>query len=105
MVVCRVVLLGVCFRMSLCRLECRSVRLCVVGALSFLVSRILGHVRSPLIGGSASVNILSGVFCPSTTPRAVVSASSLCVTPVCDLAYMCVVSHVISCADDVVRTL
>jgi hypothetical protein len=37
MVLWRFVLLGVCFRMSLCRLGCRSVRLCVVGVLSFLV--------------------------------------------------------------------
>ena len=57
-----VVVLGVCFRMSLCRLECMSARLCVLGVLSFLVSRIYGHVRSPLIGGSAFVNIISGVL-------------------------------------------
>ena len=77
MVLCRVVLLGVCFRMSLGRFECRSVMLCVVGVLSLLVSRIWGHVLSPLIGGSASVNMMSGGFCPSTTFRAAVSASSL----------------------------
>jgi len=57
-----VMLLGVCFRMSLCRLECRSDRLCVLGVLSFLVPRIWGHVRSPLMGGSASVIIMFGVF-------------------------------------------
>ena len=33
---------------------------------------------------AASVNIMSGVLCPSTTLRAVVSAPSLWVTPVCD---------------------
>ena len=86
-----VVVLGVCFRMSLCRLECRSARLCVEGVLSLFVSRSFGHVRSPLIGGSAYVNMISGVFCPSTTPRAAESASSLWVTPVCDLTFpMCV---------------
>jgi len=106
MVIWQVMLLGVCVRMSLCRLECRSARFCVLGVLSVLVPRIWGHVQSPLIGGFASVNIMSGVFCPSTTPRAAVSASSLCVTPVCDLTLpMCVVSHVISCADDVICEL
>jgi len=85
MVLWRAVLLGVCVRISLCKLECRSAKLCVMGVLSFLIPRIWGHVLSPLIGGSASVNIMSGGLCPSTTPRAAVSASSLCVTPVCDL--------------------
>ena len=85
MVLWRAVLLGVCFWISLCRLECRSTRLCVLGVVSLLFSRIWGHVLSPLIGGSASVNVMSGVFCPSTTPRAAVSASSLCLTLVCDL--------------------
>ena len=72
-----VVVLGVCFRMSLCKLACSSARLCVVGVLSFLGTRSFGHVRSPLIGGSASVNVISGVLCPSTTPLAALSASSL----------------------------
>ena len=77
--------------MSLCKLACMSARLCVVGVLFLLASLTFGHVRSPLIGGSASVNIISGVFCPSTTPRAAESASSLWVTPVCDLTLpMCV---------------
>ena len=75
-------LLGVCVRMSLCRLECRLARLCMLGNVSFLVQRIWGHVLSPLIGGSAYVNIMSGVLCPSTTPRAAVFVSSLCLTPV-----------------------
>ena len=70
-------MLGVRFRMSLCRLECRSARLCEVGVLSFFGTRSFGHVRNPLIGGSASVNMISGVLCPFTTPLAVVSASSL----------------------------
>ena len=84
MVLWRVVLLGVCVRMSLCKLECRSARFCMLSGVSFFVSRIWGHVLSPLIGGSASVNVMSGVFCPSTTLRVAVSASSMCVTPVCD---------------------
>ncbi len=54
--------LGVCVRMSLRRLECRSARLCVLGDVSFLVPRIWGHVLSPLIGGSAYVNVMSGFF-------------------------------------------
>ena len=97
MVLCRVTVLGVCFRMILCRLECRSVRLCVAGVLSFLVSRIWGHVLSPLICGSASVNIMSSGCCPSTTLRAAVFASSLWVTPVCDLTFpMCVLYPMLS---------
>jgi hypothetical protein len=97
MVLWRFVVLGVCVRMSLCRLECRLARLCMLGDVSFLVPRIWGHVLSPLIGGSASVNVMSAVFCPSTTPRATVSASSLCVTPVCDSTLpMCVVYHMLS---------
>ena len=97
MVLWRVVLLGVCVRMSLCKLECRSARLCMLGGMSFLVPRIWGHVLSPLIGGSASVNVMSGVFCPSTTLRADVSASSVCVTPVCDLTLpMCVMYPMLS---------
>ena len=91
MVLWRVMVLGVCLRMSLCRLEWRYARLCVVGVLSLLVPLSFGHARSPLIGGSASVNMMSGVLCPCTTPLAALSASSLWVTPVCDLTLpMCV---------------
>ncbi len=91
MVLWHVVVLGVCVRMSLCKLEWRSARFCMLGVVSFLVPRICGHVLSPLIGGSASTNVMSGVFFPSTTPRAAASASSLCLTPVCDLTLpMCV---------------
>jgi hypothetical protein len=91
MVLWGVVVLGVCVRISFCRLEFMSVKLCMLGDVSFLVPRIWGHVPSPLIGGSASVNIMSGGLCPSTTPRAAMSASSLCVTLVCDLTLpMCV---------------
>ena len=73
-----------CVRMSLCKLEWRSA-LCMLGVVSFFVPRISGHVLSPLIGGSASTNVMSGVFGPSTTPRAAASASLSCATPVCDL--------------------
>ena len=93
----RVVVLDMCVRMSLCRLEYKSARLCMLGDVSFWVPRIWGHVLSPLIGGSASVNVMSAIFFPSTTPRAVVSASSLCVTPVCDFTLpMCVLCHMLS---------
>ncbi len=69
----------------------------MVGVLSFLVSRIWDHVRSPLTGGSSSVNIMSGSFCPSTKPRAAMSASSLWVTPVFDLTLpMCVMYPILS---------
>ncbi len=90
-------MLGVCVRMSLCKLECGSGRLCMLDGLSFFVPRNWGHVLSPLIGGSASANVMSGVMCHFTTPRAAVSASSLCVTPVCDLTLpMCVMYHMLS---------
>ncbi len=103
MVLWRVVVLGACAVMSLCRLECRSARLCMLGDVSFLIPHIWGHVLSPLIGGFASVHVMSGVFFPSTTPRAALSVSSLCVTPVFIFAYVCAISDVVSCADDVVR--
>ena len=62
-----------------------------LGGVSLLVLLIWGQVLSPPNGGFASVNIMSSVLCPSTTLRSVVSASSLCVTPVCDLTVpMCV---------------
>ena len=79
--------LNVCVRMSLRRLECRSAtNLVTLGGVSFLVFLISAHVLSLPIGGSSFVNIMSGVLCsPSTTLRSVASASSLCVTPVCDL--------------------
>ena len=98
-------MLGVCVRMSLCRLDRKSVRLYMLGDVSFLVPRIWGHVLSPLTCGSASVNVMSGIFHPSTTPGAAVSASSLCVTPVCDLTLpMCVLYPMLSlCAEDVIR--
>jgi hypothetical protein len=57
----------------------------MLGVASLLFPCIWGHFLSPLIGGSALVNVMSGVFFPSTTLRAAMSASSLCVTPVCDL--------------------
>ena len=78
-------MLDVCARMILRRMECRSANLVRLGGVSLLVLLIWGQVLSPPVGGSASVNIISGVLCPSTTVRANVSASSLCVTPVCYL--------------------
>ena len=88
-----VVELVVCVRVSLRRLECRLASLVIVGVESWLVVRIRGHVLSPptYTGGSASMNIMSGALFPSTILRATGSASSLCVTPVCDLSSpMCV---------------
>ena len=77
--------------MILRRLECRLANFVILGGVSLLGFLIWGQVLSPPIGGSASVNIMSGVLCPSTTLRAVMAASSLCVTPVCDLTLpMCV---------------
>ena len=84
-------LLEMCVRMILRRLESRSANLVTLGVVSLLFSFIWGQVLSPPIGGSASENVMSGVLRPSTTSRAAVSASSLCVTSVCDLILpMCV---------------
>ena len=90
--------LDVCVRMILRRLGCRSASLAKLGGVSFLVFLICGQVLSrPPIGGSASVNIMSGVLCSSSALRAAVSASSLCVTPVCDLTLaMCVLYPMLS---------
>ncbi len=91
--------LDVCARMILRSLECRSANLVTLGGVSLLVILIWGQVLSPPIGGSTSVNVMSGVLCPSATLRAVVSASSLCVTPVCDLTLpMCVLYPMLSLA-------
>jgi hypothetical protein len=54
--------LGVCVRMSLGKFEWRSAKLCMLGVVSFWVPCIWGHVLSPLMGGSASVNVVSGVL-------------------------------------------
>jgi len=78
----------VCVRMSLRRLEGRSASLSMLGGVSVFVSRSWCEVLIPPTGGSASVNIMSGVLCPSTTLRADVSASSLCVTLVCGLTLL-----------------
>jgi hypothetical protein len=86
-----VVVLYLCVRMSLRKLESKSASLPMLDDVSLLVFRVWDQVLSPLTGGSASVNILSGDLCPSTTLCAVVSASSFCVTPVCDFTLpMCV---------------
>ena len=79
---CRVIVLDVCHRMILRSLECRSANLVTLGGVSLLVLLIWGQVLGPPISGFASLNVMSGVLCPSTTLRADVSASSLCVTPV-----------------------
>ena len=60
----RVEVLGVFVRMSLCKFEWRSAKLCMLGVVSFLVPRIWGHVLNPLMGGSPSMNVMSIVFCP-----------------------------------------
>ncbi len=73
------VALVVCDRISLRRLECRSASLVMLGGVFLIVFRVWGQVPSPPIGRSASVNIMSGGLCPSTTLRAALSASSCCV--------------------------
>ncbi len=83
--------------MILRRLECRSANVVILGGVPLLVFFIWGQFLSPPIGGSASVNIISRVLCPSTTLLAVVPASSLCVTPACDLILpMCVLYPILS---------
>ena len=89
--------LDVCVRMSLRKLECKSASLVMIGGESLLVFRIRGQVLSPPTGGSALVNIMSGILYPSTTLRPHVSASSLCVTIVCDLTLpICVLCPMLS---------
>jgi len=78
------VVLVVRARMSLRILECRSASLVMLGVVSLIVFRVWGQVLSPPTGGSASVNIMSGVLCPSTRLWVAVSASSSCVTPMSD---------------------
>jgi len=89
--------LDVCARMILRSRECRSADLVTLGGVSLLDLFIWGQVLSPPIGGSVSLKIISGVLCPSTTLRADVSASSLCVTPACDsTSPMCVLYPMLS---------
>ncbi len=90
-------MLDACDRISLRRLECRSANLVTLGGVSFLVFLVWGQVLSPPTGGSASMNITSGVLCPSTTSRAAESASSMCMISVCDLTLpMCVLYPMLS---------
>ena len=92
-----VVGLHVCVRMSLRKFECKSASLVMGGGESLLIFQFWGQVLSPPRGGSALVNNMSGILCPFTTLRTVVSASSLCVTPVCDFTLlMCVLYPMLS---------
>ena len=92
-----VVVLDICVWMSLRKLECISASLVMLGGMSLIVFRVWGQVLSSPMGGSASSNIMSGVLCSSTTLRAALSASSLWVTPVCDLTLpMCVLYPMLS---------
>jgi len=91
------VVLDVCVRMSLRKLECKSASLVMIGGVPFPFCRVWGQALSPPTGGSALVNVMSRVLCRSTTLRAAASASSLCVTPVCDFILpMCVLYLVLS---------
>jgi len=74
------VVLGVCDRMSLRRLECRSASLVMVGGVPFPFCRVLGQVLSPPMGGSASVKIMSVVLCPFCH----VACGCVCFVIVCD---------------------
>jgi len=89
--------LDACVRMILRRLECWSANLVTLGGVPFLVLHIWGQVLSLPIGGFASMHIMLGVLCPSTTLRAAVPASSLCVTQVYDSTLpMCVLYPMLS---------
>jgi hypothetical protein len=91
------VVLDVCVRMSLRMLECKSARLVMIGGVTFPFFRLWGYVLSPPTDEFVSVNIMSTVLCPSTTPRADVYASLLCVTPVCDFTLpVCVLYPILS---------
>jgi len=91
------VVLKLCVRMSFRMLECKSASLVMIGGVPFPFCRVWGQSLSPPTGRSASVNIMSGVLCPYTTLRAVVSASSLCATPVCEFTLpMCVLYPMLS---------
>ena len=91
------VVLDVCVRMSLRRLQSKLAILDMLGGVPLPFVRVWGQVLSPPTGGFASVNIMSGGLCSSTTLCAVVSASSLCVTPVCDFTLpMCVLYPILS---------
>jgi len=57
-----VVVLGVCVRMSLRKLECKSASFVMIGGVSFPFCRVWGHALSHPTGGSTSVNIMWG-FC------------------------------------------
>ena len=79
------------------RPECKPANLVMLGGVSFQFCRVWGQALSPPTGGFASANIMSGVLCPSTTLRAVVSASLLCVTPLCDfISPMCILYPMLS---------
>jgi hypothetical protein len=89
--------LDVCVRISLRKLKCKSASLMMVDGESLLVIRIWGQVRSSSTSGAALVNIMSGIFYPSTTLRAAMFASSMWVTPVCDLTLpICVLYPMLS---------
>ncbi len=93
MVLWFVMVLDVFVRINLRKLVFRLAGLVELGGVSLRVFLICGHVLTPPTGAYASVNIMSGVLCPSTALRAVVFASSFCVTLVCDLTLpMCAVN-------------
>ena len=76
----------VCVRMSLRKLECKSASLVMVGGESLLVFIYLGPgSKSPYMWFSICEYYVGCFVYPSITLRAVVSTSSLRVTPVCDL--------------------
>ncbi len=72
--------LDVCVRMSLRRLECRSANLVTLGGVSFFIFLVWGQVLSPPICGSASVNIMSGFFVSLYH----VSSGCVCLVVVCE---------------------
>ena len=67
--------LGVCVRMSLRRLECRSASLVMLGSVSLFGFRIWGQVLSSPTDGSASLNIMSLCY---------IASGCVCFVIVCD---------------------
>ena len=69
---------------SLRRSNYRLCNLVCVLVVFWLVVQSCGQVLNPPKGGAAPVNVISGSMGHSTTLRTASSASSMCVTPVCD---------------------
>jgi hypothetical protein len=75
-----VVVLDVCVRISLRRLECKSANLIMLGGVSFSFFRVWGQALSPPTSGSTSVKIIPGGFVSLYH----VASGCVCFVVVCD---------------------